>query len=71
VFANRAASQEALRGRTSEIAMKGMVSISFGLMLVCVLTKVSLIALSNFLDFSEFLENELDGSQNEQRENRR
>jgi hypothetical protein len=40
----------------------------FGPMKVCVLTRLSLIALSNFLDFSEFLESSWKGSQNEQGE---
>ena len=39
------------------------------LRLACVLTKLSLIALSNFLDFSEFLENGQKGNQ-AKRENR-
>ena len=37
------------------------------LRLACVLTKLSLIALSNFLDFSEFLENSQKGNKRKNR----
>jgi hypothetical protein len=40
----------------------GMRSIAFKLMRIYVLTNLSLIALSNFLDFSEFLENSWKGN---------
>jgi len=54
---NRAPSQISHSGRLARLPCKRVTSAIFRPMQVCVLTRRSLIALSNFLDFSEFLEN--------------